>query len=280
MREEGIEGEGPVTRIRHSPRSGVVKAGCAALAALLLLAAPLAGAVTITQKGNLRVAFDGDISPRKLPRSALAPIAVSMSGTIATTDGSTPPPLQSFQIALNRSGRLDAKGVPACSLDRIQPATTAAAKRACGPSLVGHGSFSASVAIPEQSPFPSRGKLLAFNGVQGGKPVIFAHIYGTEPVPTSFTLPLRLSKATGTYGTVLTGSLPEVSSNIAFVTGISLELDRTFVERGERRGYVSAGCPAPKGFTGASFPLAKASFAFADGRTLTSILNRSCRVRK
>lgn len=242
-------------------------------AALLVSTAP----GEVAQKGNLRVAFKGEISPRKLPRNGGAPISVSMSGAIATLDGAQPPALDTFQVALNRAGKLDTKDLPKCSLHEIQPSSTVGAQRACGDAMVGQGSFSASVAIPEQSPFPSTGKLLAFNGVQGGKPVIFAHIYGTEPIPTSFTLPLKISAAKGTYGTVLTGSLPKVSANIAFVTGISLKLGRTFHVGKEPRGYISAGCPAPKGFTAASFSLARASFAFADGRTLSSVLNRSCR---
>src|SRR5262249_28667915 len=144
----------------------------AALAGLLVISASLAAAET-SQKGNLRVSFTGKVSPHALPRDANAPIAVAMGGQIATTDGTAPPALQSFEIALNRAGRLDYKGLPSCSLDRIQPASTVAARRACGASLVGKGSFSATVAIPEQSPFPSRGQLLAFNGTQGGHPVIF-----------------------------------------------------------------------------------------------------------
>ena len=34
------------------------------------------------------------------------------------------------------------------------------------------------------------GKTIAFYGTYKGKPTVFAHVYGTEPVPTSFTLPL------------------------------------------------------------------------------------------
>ena len=44
---------------------------------------------------------------------------------------------------------------------------------------VGIGFFSANVLLREQSPFPSRGKILAFNGEVLGHPVIFGHIYGT-----------------------------------------------------------------------------------------------------
>ena len=43
--------------------------------------------------------------------------------------------------------------------------------------------------------------------------------------------------------------------------------------------YLSAGCPAPKGFPGATFPFAKASFAFAGKQALTSTLTRSCGAR-
>ena len=101
-----------------------------------------------------------------------------------TTDGSTPPQLRRFSIAINRNGRFDFAGLPACSLEEIQPSTTENAMRACGPSRVGVGSFTANVAISGQAPFPSTGKMVAFNGTEGGRPVIFAHVYGTEPVPT------------------------------------------------------------------------------------------------
>ncbi len=231
----------------------------------------------IAQQGNLRLGFTGKISPHALPREGTAPIAVSLGGEITTTDGSTPPQLRAVQIAINRAGRLDRRGLPVCRLSEIQPATTENALAACGPARVGEGRFSANVVIPEQSPFPSTGKVIAFNGVQGGRPVIFAHVYGTEPIPTSFTLALRISRAKGRFGTVLSAALPDVDS--AFVTGISLDLHRTFRYRGERHSYLSAGCPAPAGFPGALYPLARASFSFAGDRTLSRTLTRSCRVR-
>lgn len=48
--------------------------------------------------------------------------------------------------------------------------------------------------------------------------------------------------------------------------------------RGHRRSFLSASCPAPKGFPGATFPFARASFGFGK-RTLEAKLSRSCRVR-
>ena len=43
------------------------------------------------------------------------------------------------------------------------------------------GSYDADVAFPEQSTFPSHGRVLAFNAVVGGKRAILAHIYGAQP---------------------------------------------------------------------------------------------------
>lgn len=233
----------------------------------------------IAQKGTLRVSFEGKINPTMLPRRGAAPIAVTVGGRITTTDESEPPQLQRIEIAINRAGHLDHTGLPTCKLSQIQPSNTRDALASCGGAKVGEGSFSANVALPEQSPFPSQGKLVAFNGIQGGQPVIFAHIYGTNPIPTSYTLPLLISRSKGTFGTILTASLPQVTSSVAFVTNISITLHRSFRYLGSTHSYLSAGCPAPAGFHRAMFPLAKASFAFAGRLTLTSTLNRSCRAK-
>jgi hypothetical protein len=168
------------------------------LAALLAVGAGIAGAETV-QKGNLRVSFTGAIAPHDLPRGGTAPIAVTLSGEIGTTDGRDPPQLRTIGLAINRKGRLDYKGLPRCSFHQIQPATMAEALSSCKRSLVGMGTFKAHVALPEQSPFPSNGRILAFNGTLDGKPVIYAHIYGTRPLPQSFVLAFHLR--TGNFPT-------------------------------------------------------------------------------
>jgi hypothetical protein len=251
----------------------------ATLAAAALLAVAASARAEVAQKGNLRVSFKGKIAPHALPRVGMAPVAVTLAGEIETTDGSSPPQLRTIALAINRNGRLDYKGLPRCNFHQIQPATTAEAKAACQKSLVGNGTFEANVALPEQSPFPSNGKVLAFNGNLHGKPVIYAHIYGTEPLPTSFVLPFRIHQGSGAYGTTLIAKLPQVAAEWGFVSGVSLTLQRNFSYQGKRHSYLSAGCPAPKGFPGATFSFARASFGFEDGRTLSSKLQRSCGVR-
>jgi hypothetical protein len=254
----------------------------AALAAVVVavLAATVASVTeaTVTQQGTLRVAFVGDLSPNRLPRTGLAPVAVSLSGQITTTDRSAPPQLRTITMAINRHGRLNPAGLPRCHYHQIQPASTAEAREACASSLVGTGSFHANVALPDQSPFPSNGRVLAFNGTLHGQPVIYAHIYGTEPVPISQLITFRIHRIDGTYRVVLAAELPRVAAEWGYVSGLSLTLKRTFRYRGSVHSYISAGCPAPKGFDTAVYPFARAVFGFDDGRKLHSSLTRSCKV--
>jgi hypothetical protein len=60
----------------------------------------------------------------------------------------------------------------------------------------------------------------------------------------------------------------------------SLDLHRELTYRGRRHSYLSASCPAPAGFPGATFTFARASLGFADGRTLATTLVRDCRLRR
>jgi hypothetical protein len=245
-----------------------------AVAAILAVAFVSLAQAEVKQQGNLRVFSGGDIS-----RKGSAPVKIAVSAKIAAVKGSTPPQLRKVEIAINRHGRLEPQGLPVCQVADIQPSTTEKALAACRGSLVGQGRFSAKVLLPEQTPFPSVGKVYAFNGAYKGKPAILAHVYGTSPAPTSVTLPFVIGTGRGTFGTTLSASLPTVTSEWGYVTGISMTLQRRFSFRGKARSFAVAGCPAPEGFPGAVFPFAKATYGFAGGRTLSSTLVRSCRAR-
>lgn len=255
-----------------------LRCGALLLAATALLLVPSAGA-ELVQKDGVRVALSAGLSPTKLPRHGTAPIKVSIGGHISSTSKGTPPQLKEVSFAFNKAGKLDLGGLPKCRLGHIDPSTTQEAMLACGPSLIGEGHFSANVRFPEQSPFPSEGKVLAFSGVLRGSAVIFAHIYGTVPVPTSYVLPLEIEKGKGTFSTVMHASLPQATGEWGYVTGLNLKLGRTYSVHGKKRSFLSAGCPAPKGFPGAIFPLVRSSFAFVGGKTLTATLNRSCKAK-
>jgi DNA-binding beta-propeller fold protein YncE len=235
-----------------------------------------ASASDVVQRGPVRVSFDGKITPSALPRHGLAPVGIAVETKIAAVSGGTPPQLRRISISINRNGHFTSQGLPVCRLREIQPSTTGGALAACSGSLVGEGHFSANVQLPEQSPFPSAGKVLVFNGRLHGKPALFAHIYGTQPAPTSNVLPFAIRSTHGTYGTILEASLPQATGNWGYVTGLQMTLRRRFSYRGEARSFLSAGCPAPAGFPGAVFPLARTSFDFSGGMKLVSVLSKSC----
>jgi hypothetical protein len=247
--------------------------------AAFLAIAPLVNA-EVAKHGTLSVSFTGGFSPRTLPRHGTAPIAVTIGGQVHSTDPSGPPALKKITIAFNRYGQLQYRGLPVCRLNHIEPATTAKALAECRSSLIGEGQFSANVRFPEQSPFPSQGKALFFNGRLRGEPVIFAQVYGRHPLPTSFVLSFHVrSVSHGTFGTILEASLPSSSGEWGFVTGLSMKLSRRYSFHGKPRSYLAAGCPLPSGVPRAAFRAIRTSFAFAGGITLSTTLSGECNAR-
>jgi hypothetical protein len=256
---------------------GKKKAAAAVAVALSALLVPLAHA-ELTERGDLFVRFKGGIVPTALPRTRLAPIAVSVDGTVKTLSGERPPALRQIRIALNRGGRLDTRGLPTCRYGELIASSPKKVLDACEDALVGEGSYIAKTAFPEQETFLSRGHVLAFNAIYEGQSAILAHVYAHEPVPIIRIIVFRIHRTEGTFGTVLTGTLPDAVNHYGYVVGIGLRLFRRFDFHGRQRSYLSAACAAPAGFPSAVFPFARASMSFADGRVLSSTLTRSCRV--
>jgi hypothetical protein len=252
----------------------------ALVAAACLLLAAIAGA-SVIQTGNLRVTVLAQVEPPKLPRKTPAPIAVFISGHVGTVDGSVPPQLQTMTVKVNRHGLLQSKGLPVCHLPEIQPGSTERALEDCSDALVGSGRFWASVVFPDQRPYPTRGRLLVFNGRVGGKPALFAHIFTTQPFASSFVVAFALKHIhEGPYGTELSASLPQALGDWGFVDRIKLTLRRKYRYLGKELSYFNAACPAPKGTATASFPLATAKFSFAGGEEISATVNKSCRVKE
>jgi len=255
----------------------------AALAALALLAGTVALAqAEVTQHGVLRVSVDASLSPHRLPREGNAPIAVSVDWQIATTDKSPPPTLKTLKIEINRHGHLDLSGLALCPYDKIQPATTSRALSNCRAALVGKGTFTAQIVLAgqEAESYVAQGRLLVFNGLEHKKPVLFGQIYSAHPFATSFVIVFGIQRVgKGAYGTALNAPLPKAMDAWGRLTGLQMTLSRRYRYRGAPRSFLSAACPAPKGFKGAVFPLARTSFSFEGGKKLSSTFTSTCRVR-
>lgn len=253
----------------------------AALLAVLGLSGGAAALAEVVQTESLRLTVLSQIEPVKLPRVGTAPVAVFVSGHIATPDGSLPPQLRRMTIYVNRHGLLRSEGLPTCPLAAIRTASSDRAVSRCADALVGSGRFWASVVFPDQRPYPTRGRLLVFNGRSDGGPTLFAHIYTTVPFATSFVIAFRLRHVhKGPYGTELTASLPKALGEWGFVDRIKLTLRRRYAFAGRRLSYFNASCPAPKGAAAATFPLARAAFRFGESKDIAITVTKTCRVAR
>lgn len=250
----------------------------ALLVAALLLGGAYATAATVQSEG-LRITVLSQLKPYKLPRKAPAPIAIFVAGHLENTKGGVPPQLQKLTIDVNRHGLLQSKGLPACRIPEVQPASTQRALANCEDALIGSGQFWANIVLPDQGAYRTQGRLLIFNGREGKRPLLLAHIYTSHPFNTSFIIPFsirRISK--GAYGTRLSASLPQALGTWGYLDRIKLTLRRKYTYRGHQLSYFNAACGAPKGARRASFPLAYATFAFAGRPSISATVNKTCGV--
>jgi hypothetical protein len=233
----------------------------------------------ITQSEGLQINFGGGFSPRALPRQQPAPVTVRISGSIGTVNGTRPPELRRVSFAINRHGKLLSRGLPVCAIGSLESTTGEAALARCRSALIGRGSFGGYVEFPGRAPFPARGSLLVFNGRSAGQPEMLFHLYVADPVQVTLVLPFKVVKrSVGTFGTVLSATIPKIAGELGYVTNIELEIGRRYRYEGKWRSLLSASCAAPPGFPGAIFDFAKGSFDFANGQQLSTTLTRDCRV--
>jgi hypothetical protein len=253
------------------------KAGALGLA-LLLLSAAIATAAVV-QQGGLRITVLSQIQPYKLPRTGTAPIAVFVAGALKNAEGGIPPQLNELSVQVNRHGLLQSKGLPACGVGEIQPASTERALETCGDAVIGSGQFWAHIVLAGQEPYPTRGRLLIFNGKKKGKPTLLAHIYTSNPFNASFVVAFSIKRISkGQYGTELQAAFPDALGNWGYVDRIKLTLKRKYTYEGRQLSYFNAGCPAPGTAKRTVFPLAYVTFSFAGREDMGAAVNKSCGV--
>lgn len=247
------------------------------LAAALLSATLARG--ELVQSGDVRLAFNGGFEPHALPRDRAVPVTLRLGGSILGVNGSRPPAVRRFSIALNRYGHIFTRGLPACPAGELEGTSTQEALSRCRGALVGRGRVTANVDFPSLD-FPEEGRALAFNGQAGGRPAVLLHIYGSRPVQATVVLVFRISHPRrGPFGTVFTTTVPKIASDLGYLADIRLSFDRRFTFAGRPRSFLSASCAAPSGFPGAIFTFARGRFLFDNGQQLTTTLTRNCRVR-
>jgi hypothetical protein len=157
-----------------------------------------------------------------------------------------------------------------------------AAARDCADAVIGSGTMTQRVRIPGTAELPASYSLLAFNGTFRGRKAILARLTPRSPDPSGevVAFEVRANPRTGTT-TLVSASPGFLSSGDRYLSALTLELGSRYrADDGERRSYLSATCPAPRGFDAANFAFAGASYTLEDGSEVTSKLVRQCRVRR
>jgi hypothetical protein len=248
----------------------VVFAGLAVTIALSLGAIAFAATSVITA-GNLVLKIHSSVSPKALPKKALAPIAFTLGASVSTKDGRHPPAADTFWGEVDRNSAVNSKGLAVCRQGQLEARTTAAAKAACKKALIGQGFAEAEVEFPESAPFDARGPLLVFNGGQkGGKTLILAHVYANVPAPTAFVTKVNVSKVNnGKYGLRFESQIPVVAGGAGPLTEFSVRLRKSFTYRGKQQSYLLAKCPIGRLF-------GQGAVTFTDGTRLKGTAALPC----
>jgi hypothetical protein len=255
----------------HAGRAAALLAGL--IAALGAAAGVGPAAAEVIGMGTWELEVDGDIRPRTLPRSEVAPIRLRLGAEVRGLGGQPGPALRRMIFDLDRSVRLSARGLPHCRRRQLRDSRSRRAKRICGGALVGRGRVEGLIEPPDQRPLEVRGPVLAFNGPRrGGAPTIVFHIFARVPAPTVFVSGAKIGRAPGRrFGRRLRLDLPRLAGG-GRITAASLRLRRRWRYRGESRSYLSASCRRGR-------LVALMRLRFRDAEDVKGGFARRCRLR-
>jgi hypothetical protein len=218
----------------------------AALAALsALLACTTAYAISF-EIGPVWVSATATMQPRELPRPGHGDAAISLDTVtrVGTHNGSTPPTLETLTFLFDKNGRVDAKGLPVCTLAKLEGTTPAQARRKCAGALVGEGEGKAVVTAPGKAPFTISSPLSLFNGPPaGGQPTLIAHAYEKVPAPEALLVPIAIERVSkGRYGFRAQVQVPEIAGGFGAPTLAEATIDAVRKRGGKKVGYINAHC--------------------------------------
>jgi hypothetical protein len=228
-------------------RRGKLRAVVALIAgATLLSSAALSSAQTIyVEVGAVKTSFSASVSPKALPKSKRAPIAVRLASRVVDQGGQHIPAIAGAKIGIDRSLTIDASGVPACSEGQLENQTTEGAEAACSAAIVGSGSATAEIALAGGAPIRADSRLLAFNGgVAGRTTTLLVHAYFTAPADQAIVVPIMLTKlAKGGYGMRAQATIPKIAGGNGSLARFDLTLRRQVgTTAGRKHGYLLARC--------------------------------------
>lgn len=219
------------------------KAALAAVAVCLLGCAGVAYGITGIF-GTFEVSTTANLLPRELPARGGAPVTLSNITRIKAKGGTELPALASLTFQLDKHGFIETKGVPVCTMAKLEGTTPVQARQRCAGALVGKGVGKAKVTMPGRAPMKISSPLSFFNAPPvGGKPSLIVHAYETVPAPKALLVPIVIERVNhGRYGFQATVTLPEIAGGFGAATLAEATLGRTFKRGGKEVGYINAYC--------------------------------------
>jgi hypothetical protein len=180
--------------------------------------------------------FNGGFSPKTLSKTKPTPISFNVSAKLRDMNGDHPPALKQFVLEGDKHASISVKGIPTCKSGQIQATDSKAARKACGPALIGSGKTDVEVQFPEQPPIIAHSELLAFNGgVKGGVTTLYIHAFLTAPVTAAVVTTVKIKKIhKGRYGLESVATIPKIAGGAGSVIFFTLTL---------KKGILSATCP-------------------------------------
>ena len=246
-----------------------------------LLACASLAAAAVVQQGNLRITVLSQVLPYKLPRQGTAPIAVFVSGHLEAPKGGSPRP----------AAEADRRGQPPRPPAVQGPADLPASQRSSPPQPKGRCQLRRRpdrlgpvlgphrLARPGRLPDPRAAPDLQRPRERQARP-LHPHLH-LQPLLQLLRLRLHDQEGPkGAYGTELSASLPEALGSWGYVDRIKLTLKRKYTYKGKQLSYFNAGCPAPKGAKRTVFPLALATFDFAEDVSIAAKVEKACAVKE
>jgi hypothetical protein len=202
-------------------------------AALLIAAAAAAAPWQHTRVGDLEVEYNGGFTPTKLSRTKPTPISFNVAAKVKSLSETEPhpPALREFLIEGDKHAALHVEGIRTCSSGKIQSTNTEAARKACGPALIGTGKTDVEIQFPEAPPIIAHSDLLAFNGgTKGGVTTFYIHAFLTVPVPAAVVTTVKVKKIhKGRYGLLSTASVPKIAGGAGSVVFFTLTLNKGII---------------------------------------------------
>lgn len=210
---------------------------------LCLLLAGAAYGLT-AEIGNTVVSSTATMLPRELPASGGAPVTLSSITRIKTKDGSPPGVLGKLDFMIDKHGYIETKGVPVCTLAKLEGTTVGEARKRCGGALVGTGLVKAEVNLPGQASQRISSPVSLFNGPKlKGQPSLIAHAYETVPEKKALVVPIPIEKINkGRYGFRVQVEIPPIAGGYGAPTLAEATLGKTFKRGGKKVGYLNAYC--------------------------------------